>query len=533
MPRGRLLAIALLVLTGLTAVPASAAVGPDCWIPYATGSEITLRTDKPLDLWLNCTNGETPGDDFGLEVTDPPSHGTARTPTWDPSMETFVLPYDPDDGYLGVDQLTLTASDQDGVSELVVDIRIVPNTAPACSVPHVRRGDPVYWHTRVAEPQTAIMECFDPDLQEWFDLDPHVVKEPEHGTLAVETYLGDDYYIKASVTYTPDPGFTGNDSFVAGASDGALSDQATFHVTVADGLWCTDADPLRVDAGNAVTTDTYCSDPDFGSHSIEVVDAPSKGTTTIDGRRIHYTADVEAGGHDSFTFRATSPTGDSNVVTQLVEVVPNAAPVCEPMNRRVTSDSAATFVLRCADAEEDETILAVDQGPEHGVLSAIEDGQVTYTPDLGFVGVDRFTYVGSDDARTSAPATVRITVDDGKAPVLELHVARGQSPRKVARNGLGVYESSDEQVTATTEITVSRRTAKRLGLVRRGSGPVRIAHNRSRFEWDVPVIAQIHLTDRATTAIRTAHRVPITVRFRGVDPLGNVAQVTRRVTLRR
>lgn len=52
--------------------------------------------------------------------------------------------------------------------------------------------------------------------------------------------------------------------------------------------------------------------------------------------------------------------------------------------------------------------------PQHGRLGAgSADGTFVYTPDAGFLGVDRFAYVVADDlGNESAPASVRITVLD-------------------------------------------------------------------------------------------------------------------------
>jgi hypothetical protein len=96
-----------------------------------------------------------------------------------------------------------------------------------------------------------------------------------------------------------------------------------------------------------------------------------------------------------------------------------------------------------------------------------------------------------------------------------------------------VSATSDEMVTGRVRVTVSGRTAKRLGLVRRAAGPVQIGSVREQFEGGVPAEIRLALRARAAKAIRQATRVPITVRLRGVDPLGDATEVSRRVTLRR
>ena len=70
-------------------------------------------------------------------------------------------------------------------------------------------------------------------------------------------------------------------------------------------------------------------------------------------------------------------------------------------------------------------------------------------------------------------------------------------------------------------------------LVRRAAGPVQIGSVREEFEGSDPSELRVALRARAAKAIRNAKRVPITVRLRSVDPLGDATEVTRRVTLRR
>jgi hypothetical protein len=65
--------------------------------------------------------------------------------------------------------------------------------------------------------------------------------------------------------------------------------------------------------------------------------------------------------------------------------------------------------------------------PQHGQLAAgPTDGTFVYTPDTGFLGVDRFTYVVTDDrGNESTPANVRITVlDPANKPWQNPHNAR-------------------------------------------------------------------------------------------------------------
>jgi hypothetical protein len=525
MSRIRPLLVAALLFTGLTAAPASAAYAPTC-SQHIYG---TYREDKPVTLDFGCDDLD--GSEVIVTVAVAPGHGSLGEITSGAHGEDdrYQVTYDPDPGYIGSDSFTLEASDGVESVQLVFDLELTANRAPFCD------SD---WavHTPVGVPREDVRECTDVDWQDYDDLEFSVSSGPTHGEASV-THGGLGLNgEKWESTYTPDPGFVGADEFTITASDGDLSTAVVMRVHVADTPWCTPLEePISVRAGKAAQIGFDCTHPSGSDLRARVIDAPALGSATPGAGypSVTYSSDAAAAGIDTFSYQAYSSHGDSPVVTQEVTVLPNAAPVCDPRTRRTPVGSTPSFVLRCTDAEDDPVTLALARQPDHGQLGEIVDGQVTYTPDAGFVGTDRFSYAGADYARTSAPAVVRITVDDGKAPVLDLSIARGQTPRGVARQGLAYYSDNDEQITGEIVATISGRTAKRLGLVRRASGPVRIAVDRSRYEHDTSVLGLLHLTDRAAEAIRPARRVAITVRFRGVDPLGNATTVRVQRTLRR
>jgi len=73
------------------------------------------------------------------------------------------------------------------------------------------------------------------------------------------------------------------------------------------------------------------------------------------------------------------------------------------------------------DPDGDELTSILIDDAQNGSLSFDLNGSFTYTPDLGFVGTDRFTYVAFDGINQSTPATVAIEVPpDG--PIAGRHV---------------------------------------------------------------------------------------------------------------
>jgi hypothetical protein len=68
-----------------------------------------------------------------------------------------------------------------------------------------------------------------------------------------------------------------------------------------------------------------------------------------------------------------------------------------------------TLVLAGTDPDGDALDYRVSQMPVHGTLTGFGKDLV-YKPHPDFAGVDAFTFVVSDGANASQPATVQITV---------------------------------------------------------------------------------------------------------------------------
>jgi hypothetical protein len=511
--------IGTLVASLLVASPA-AAEPPSCDVVVPLGGDvIELREGKGWDVRLVC-DGQA--DSLKVTAAQSPGHGTVGAISWDAEYDEWLVPYTPTDGYTGPDSFTLSAAATGAEpAEVVVDLLMEPNRAPSCN-----QRDAVYDHVRVDERWTMTLTCDDLDLQDYGDLEPVVDVGPAHGTLDLAVEDGQYGLDELTLTYSPDPGFTGSDHFVAGATDGDLVDVDEFFLHVADGPWCTeDADPLEVIAGRTGTVYPNCSDPDLTwPPHMEVVTQPSHGSIVVRGPVLDYTADPDASGPDSFSYRMTSDLGVSNVVTQTVDITPNAAPVCALVTTSTPRDTPVEVSLSCSDADGDELEVAVTGVPAHGTLTPLVDGTVTYSPEVGYDGTDTFTFEAADFARSSGPTTVKVAVTENDAPVITVSV-EDQSPARAARRGLlaGMYAS--EPVTADVVVRVPARVARRLDLGTRVIGTLTDdAKDLTRLT--------VPLTRRAERAVRDVRRLPLRVTVTATDEWGNATTKGRRAVLR-
>ena len=233
-----------------------------------------------------------------------------------------------------------------------------------------------------------------------------------------------------TVTYTPDAGYTGPDSFQYTLTDsgGAVSNTATVSITVSasvnnppvasDTTLATNEDmPL------AVLVDSVATDPDGDSLSYATFDATSamggtivKTTTT----ELTYTPLANFNGQDSFKFSVTDGIDNSNVATITVNVNPvNDPVVCTDVsfNTEISTalsiDVAADLLSTCTDADNDTiTLDSVSQPIQPGSMVTYDGvNTVTYTPEAGFSGQDSFTYTATDG---TAFDTRTVAVDVGK-----------------------------------------------------------------------------------------------------------------------
>lgn len=208
----------------------------------------------------------------------------------------------------------------------------------------------------------------------------NIVTGPAHGTL-VENADG-------SFTYTPHADYNGGDSFTYRVNDGELdSALATVSLTVTP---VNDA-PVAGDASINTQEDqiltgnllSYGIDVDGDSLSAVVVNAPAHGTLVLhaDGS-FTYTPHADYNGSDSFTYRLSDGTLDSNLATVTLTVAAvNDAPVAYALiSGPVPEDGVLQINLlsNTTDVDGDTLTAHIAAAPQHGHLTVNADGSVSY-----------------------------------------------------------------------------------------------------------------------------------------------------------
>jgi len=373
---------------------------------YNVTEDVALTRSSAEGVLFNDTDPEN--DTLTATLITPPSHGTVSL---NPNG-AFI--YTPNLNYNGPDSFTYQVSDgtsTSNVATVTLNIAAV-NDAPigGADVYNVDEGDTL----TVAAPGVL---SNDTDV-EGTALTASVVSNVSNGTLMLNP--------NGSFTYTPTPGFNGTDSFTYQASDGSLNSGP---ITVTLNVNSINSAPVAVNNSYTVNEDTTLTVPELGglltndtdedgdTLTAGIVTLPQHGTLTLnsDGS-FTYTPNANFNGSDSFEYRATDGTANSNTATVQITVTPvNDAPVG---SNDVYSATAGTTLTVAAngvltndtDVDGDPLTSTTLTNPANGTLNLNTNGSFTYTPTPGFTGSDSFTYQVNDGTTSSGPVTVTIEV---------------------------------------------------------------------------------------------------------------------------
>ena len=254
---------------------------------------------------------------------------------------------------------------------------------------------------------------------------PTITTAPGHGTATVDPTTGD-------VTYTPNDGFSGTDTFVYNVCDSStptpVCDSATVTVTVPNIVIAKD-DSDTVAQNGTVTTDVLTNDTvtpngsPLDPTSVTIAIEPSHGTVVVrpDGS-ITYTPATNYSGPDSYDYRvcdSSTPTRVCSTATVTITVPANKVTAIDDARTTAPITPVDVTVLgndfvTDGGAPLNPASVAVTTPAGHGSTSVnTTTGVITYTPAPGFSGIDTFGYAVCDRSTPTpvcSSAVVTITV---------------------------------------------------------------------------------------------------------------------------
>lgn len=226
---------------------------------------------------------------------------------------------------------------------------------------------------------------------------------------------------------------------------------------------------LTIDSASGILVND--GDPSSGTLTATLVAEATNGTVTLnaDGS-FEYVPDDDFFGTDSFTYRASDDTDQSNVARVTINVAPVNDPVQGTEDSYVaTEDETLTIganlsvLINDVDPDGDDLTVELANQPSHGTLQLNADGSFTYTPDANFFGTDSFAYRVFDGFTTSEPIAVQIDVqevDDVPTAVADSYsVDEEQTLTVSASEGVLANDSDpDNDLTVTVSVEPTNGT---------------------------------------------------------------------------
>lgn len=387
------------------------------------GSYIVTE-DEPAPVQVG-DNGN--GNDSSNEVIVQPQHGTVS----EGSNNTIV--YLPDPNYTGPDSFVVNTTDGSGSTITHnVTVNVTPVNDPPVA-PNITLA--------TAEDTPVILTLVNGTSDVDGDVTSLIITTfPTHGTISTSPD-------NATITYTPNQDFQGEDSFTYTIGDVAYNSSGTVDITITP----VNDNPALIEGANleySTTEDSpvqinilsYVNDVDGDALTVSELSQASNGIVVLnfDGTVI-YTPSPGFVGQDSFGFTVTDSNGatvsgtlnitvlpvndippNSDVEnpvndTQLddVVVIPgNIMPTTEDMIVILDEDSLATIQLNATDPDGDPITFSIVSQPAHGTLVMIDSsaGIVQYLPFANYYGPDSFTYLVNDGMTQSEIATVDLAI---------------------------------------------------------------------------------------------------------------------------
>lgn len=361
--------------------------------PAAEDQNVMTPEDTPVAVTL--TGSDPDLDALTFAIVSPPANGTL---TGTPPNVT----YSPALNYTGPDSFSFKANDGSQDSpDATVTLSVTPVNDPPVAFDQAVPYD-------MDTPKGITLTGSDPDGD---GLTFAVTLQPSSGTLSGTP---------PNVTYTPNAGFTGNDSFRFTVNDGTVtSAEATVSLNVNP---LSNQAPVATDQSVTTAEDVSvqivlaATDANGDALTYTITQLPANGTVNATGANVVYTPDQDFFGSDSFRFEASDGSLTSNEATVTITVNPlNDPPVANGNTIVIVKNTPTDILLTGADVEGSTLTFTVTTLPAHGTISA-SGATVTYTPETDYTGGDSFTFVASDGDLSSAPATISILVTSPGSP---------------------------------------------------------------------------------------------------------------------
>ena len=391
--------------------------------PLAVNDTVATNEDVSIDINVLQNDQDIDIDPTTVTIGTPPSHGAISV---DPA--TGIITYTPDLNYFGLtengegDEFTYTVKDMTGLlsntANVIIDILPVPDPPVTTNVIRSTYED-------VAVSISVDEVTSDPDN----DIDYtsiEFIKLPTNGSV-------ENNSTNKEIVYTPDPGFSGNDSLTFRVTDlqGNISNTSEIIITVSNEAPNANNDAYSINEDQTVEFNVLLNDNDPQNNivpdSLKIISVPLHGIATVNGSSgtIIYTPEKDYFGDDNLTYKITDATNYSDQAQVSITITPvNDPPVAVDDNISTQEDQSVQIDILNNDFDIDNQIdsssVSIFKAPLHGQISFDATTYLlNYIPELNYNGDDSLVYEVADVSGASAQGIVHITitpVEDSPVP---------------------------------------------------------------------------------------------------------------------
>ena len=289
------------------------------------------------------------------------------------------------------------------------------------------------------------------------------VTQGAHGSVAIEN---------GQLVYTPNAGYVGQDTFTYTVTSGGVTETAAVSVVMTNTVPVADGEIVTTPEDTAIGGELLTNDRDPDGDPLHIAGFTVGGQTAQPGDTVQLAGvgalTVNRDGSYRFTpvadWNGTAPVvtytvsdgNDGGTATATLAIT--VTPVADVKDDSATTHAGVPVTIDAIGNDRfvnpDQAITGVTQGA-HGSV-AIENGQLVYTPNAGYVGQDTFTYtVTSGGVTETAQVTLEVT---NTPPVAVADKASTLPETPVSGNLLTNDRDADSDPLHVAEITVGGAT---------------------------------------------------------------------------